>query len=187
MWIEARLLPTDLERIVGQLTPLTIPVGEGHLRLFDPSSCTLVPDVGLRIVCAAQLDWPVLGMELPVKARSLAVVIRPMLVRRGENDVLVFKASIDAADLEGVLGLMDHPLANLANKELLRKEVELAWDFAKTLTHSFDLPASMVPLDSIGLWVREGRLHIGADALVLGVRLVSTIKRHAIEAGEGEP
>lgn len=181
MWIEARLLPTDLDRIVAQLIPVTIPVGDGHLRLFDPESCTLVPDVGLRIACAAQLHWPVLGMDVPVTARSLAVVIRPTLVHRGEHDVLVFKASIDSADLEGILKLFDNPLTHMANKELLRQEVELAWDFSKTLTHSFDLPPTLEPLDSIGLWVREGRLHIGADALSLSVRLVSTVKRHVVD------
>ncbi len=178
MWLDAVLLPADIEHLVSQLAPVTFAIGDGHLHLSSPSQCVLVPDVGLRVVCEARLVWPVLGIAVPVTVHGLALLVRPELVRRDAHEVLVFRVAIEGGDVGGFLKVFDARILELANRELLGKQVELVWAFDQMLTHVFRLPRAMVPLDSLDLAVLEARLRIRADQLALAVRFGATVQRH---------
>jgi hypothetical protein len=182
MWAEAVLLPEDLDRVVAQMTPMAVAVGASHLLLFDASPCVLVPDIGLRIVCKAKVQWPVLGVDVPVTARSLTLLLRPAVARREEGEALVITLAVESAELTGVPGLFEQRIMDLVNKELVKKEVELSWGFAKTLTHSFRLPGALAPLDSLDLEVLRGRVQILGDRLALAVQFGSSVKRHDVAA-----
>jgi hypothetical protein len=182
MWVEAVLLSEDLDRLLAQLAPMTVAVGTSHLVLSDPAPCGLVPDVGLRIVCKAKVHWPVLGIDVPVTARSLTVLLRPAIARRGEREVLVVTLEVESAELAGVAGLFEQRITDLVNEELVKKEVELTWGFAEALTHSFRLPGELAPLDSLDLTVLSGRVRILSDGVGLAVKLDSGVKRRVIAA-----
>jgi len=186
MWVEAVLLTEDLDRLVAQLAPMTVAVGTSHLLLSDPAPCVLVPDVGLRIVCKAKVDWPVLGIDVPVTARSLTVLLRPSIARREQGEVLVITLEVEGADLAGIPGLFEQRITDLVNRELVKKEVELSWAFAKTLTHSFRLPEALAPLASLDLTVLGGRVRILSDGLGLAVKLDSGVKRRDVPAQGGD-
>ena len=71
MWIEAVLLKDELSMLVGQFAPVAIRLGEdGELQVHDPGDVTIVPDLGLRVVCKATLHWTVLGFAVPVTLDS---------------------------------------------------------------------------------------------------------------------
>ena len=180
MWVEAVLLTEDLDRPpAAQLAPMTVAVGASHLVLFDPSPCVLVPDVGLRIVCKAKVEWPVLGIDVPVTARSLTVLLRPAIAKREEREVLVVTQEVESVELAAIAGLsFEGRITDLVNEELVKKEVELSWGFAKTLTRSFRLPADLAPLDSLDLTVLCGRVRILSVGIGLAVKLDSGVKRH---------
>jgi hypothetical protein len=179
VWVEAVLLAEDLDGIVVQFLPVTIALGAGQLHLSDPAPCTLVPDVGLRVVCKAKVHWPVLGIEVPVTVHSLDVLLRPEIATRHGAEVLVFKLEIENVDLVGVPKVFDHRITEKINHELREKEVELSWNFTSTLTHSFALPASIDPCESLDLHVVAGRVRIGAHGMGLAVRFAAAVKRHA--------
>jgi hypothetical protein len=177
MWVEAVLLTEDLDRLVAQLAPMTVAVGTSHLVLSDPAPCALVPDVGLRVVCKAEVHWPVLGIDVPVTARSVTVLLRPAIATRGEMEMLVVTLEVESADLTGVAGLFEERITDLVNKELVKKQVELSWGFAKALTHSFRLPRELAPLDSLDLTVLGGRVRVLSDGIGRAVKLDSGVKR----------
>lgn len=179
MWVEAVLLGDDLDRLLAQFAPLTIPIGAGHLLLSDPAPCVPVPDVGLRVVCKALVHWPVLGMAVPITVHSLTMLVRPEVVAGASGCVLVFKLEVEAMDLAAVPAVLAPRITGMVNDELARRQVELSWGFANALTHSFHLPESMQPLDSLDLTVRAGRVMIRSDGIGLAVQLDSAVQRHA--------
>jgi hypothetical protein len=177
MWLEAVLQLEDLDRLLAQFAPLTIALGAGRLHLSDPSPCELVPDVGLRVVCKAKVHWPMLGIDVPVTAHSLSVLLRLEVARVLEADVLVFKLEIENVDLAGIPGVFDRRITEMVNAELVRKEVGLTWAFARALTHSFELPAWLEPAASLGLTVVAGRVKIVGKGIGLAVQFESSVKR----------
>ena len=187
MWIEAVLLTEDLDGLVAQMAPIEIALDAGHLHLSDPGPCVLVPDVGLRIVCQGKAHWPVLGIEVPVTIRSLTVLLRPEIDSRGSSEEFVVRLEIENVDLAGVPKLFEHRITELANKELVRKRVELSWGFARWLTRSLRLPESIAPLESLDLTVMAGRVRILSDGIGLAVRFGAAVKRQGdgLHVGEG--
>jgi hypothetical protein len=179
MWVEAVLLRDDLDRLVAQFAPMTIPIGAGHLLLSDPSPCVPVPDVGLRVECKARVHWPVLGIPVPITVHSLTMLVRPEVAAGARGSVLVFKLEIEAMDLAGIPAVLAPRITGMVNDELARRQVELSWDFGSALTHSFHLPESMQPLGSLDLTVLAGRVMIRSDGIGLAVQLDSAVQRHA--------
>ena len=167
--------------MVAQFAPLNIALGAGHLLLTDPAPSVLVPDVGLRVACKAKVHWPVLGLELPVTLHSLTLLVRPAIAPGAAGDRLVFRLEIESVDLAGLPKMLDRRITEMANAELVRKEVELSWGFAKTLTHSFPLPQAIAPLELLNLAVVAARMKIRSDGISLAVQFDSGVKRRAVE------
>jgi hypothetical protein len=186
VWVEAVLLTEDLDRLVAQFAPLTIALGAGRLHLSDPEPCVLVPEVGVWVVCRAKVHWPVLGIDVPVTLHSLAVLLRPQVVAGESGEALAVTLEIESMDLAGGPKMLDDRITAMANKELIRKEVELSWCFSRTLTHSFPLPESITPLESLDLTVLAGRVRIRSDGIGLAVKLDSAVKRHAVDPGAAD-
>lgn len=187
MWVEAILSKEDLEALVAKMTPLTLRLDDdqGDFHLSDPSEITLVPDVGLRVVCKAKLRWPVLGVDVPVALHSLIVILRPEIAKTDGGDTLVFKLVIEHADLAGVPRIIDDRITQKVNDALAEKHVELAWNFAETLSHAFSLPALLDPVEAIALKVAWGRIKVTSDALVLAVSFHSSVLRRDDGAPRG--
>ncbi len=154
MWIEAVLLKDELSMLVGQFAPVAIRLGEdGELQVHDPGDVTIVPDLGLRVVCKATLHWTVLGFAVPVTLDSLSILLRPKIAKHGDVDVLVFLLEIEHADIAGLPAGIDKRITDLVNHELQAKHVELSWDYSATLNHEFDLPDILKPVESLKLTV----------------------------------
>ena len=183
MWVEAILLKGDLDRLVAQLAPMTIEVGAGRLTLEEPAPSTLVPDVGLRVTCKARLRWPVLGLDVPVSIHSISVICRPEVVNKEGAQVLAFKLEIEHVNVAGVPKLIDDRVTKMAN-EGLANHPDLAWKFTRALTHSFRLPRSIEPLDSLELTVLAARVKITAEAMALAVEFDSGVTRRTSTAAE---
>jgi hypothetical protein len=179
MWVEAVLLGEDLDRLVSQFAPMTIPIGAGHMVLSAPAPSALVPDVGLRVTCKARVSWPVLGIDVPVTIQSLVVLVRPTIVAGPDGQALVVTVEIESVDLAGVPKMVEEKITERVNADLGRRQVELSWNFARTLSHSFSLPESIRPLASLDLRVLAARLRVMADGVGLAVQLQSAVERTA--------
>ena len=180
MWVEAILLKEDLSALVAQFAPLTIRLGhDGHLHVTDPGDVVLLPDTGLRVVCKAKLEWPILGISFPVTLNSLVVILRPKIVPRATGETLVFFLEIEHADLAGVPTMVDNRATEMINSELAAKHVELSWDYINTLTQTFDLPASLQPLEQLALRVGGAKVKVTSEAMGLAILFVANVTRRA--------
>jgi hypothetical protein len=62
-------------------------------------------------------------------------------------------------------------LVERVNQALNERQVELAWNFTRTLTHSFELPALLESVRSFNLGVAGSAVAVQPDALQLEVEL----------------
>jgi hypothetical protein len=179
VWIEAVVGKEDLARVAAQLAPLEIQLGDagGTLRLEDPSEISLIPTVGLHLQCTAHLQWPVLGIKIPVTIKPLLVRVLPEIDKREQGDALVFKIQIEHADVAGVPTIIDNEITNLINRELIKKNIDLSWSFADMLSYDFDLSKALPPVRTLGVKVVGGTVRITEDTLVLAVSFETSVTR----------
>jgi hypothetical protein len=179
MRIEAVVSKEDLIAIATRIAPIEFRLGDagGTLRLEDPAEITLVPAVGLHMQCTAHLHWPVLGMKIPVTIKPLTVLVLPEIDRREKGDALVFKLQIEHADVTTVPTIIDNEITNLINRELIKKKIDFAWNFADALSYDFDLAKVLPPIHSLDLKVIAGTVRITEDALILAVSFTAKITR----------
>jgi hypothetical protein len=141
MWLDAIVTSADLQQLVDQMTPATVPLGErGHLFFDAPADVSLVADRGLKIRCHAKLLWPVLGIDVAVTVRSMTVVLVPSIESRDGARVVVLSPEVDALDLAVLPDIADDELRAYINRELQAKRIELPWNYKETLDHRFVLP-----------------------------------------------
>jgi hypothetical protein len=141
MWLDAVVSSTDLQKVLGQLTPVAVPLGSrGHLFFDAPEEVSLVADRGLRIRCHAKLSWPVLGIDVAVTVSSMTVLIVPSIESREGERLVVFTPEVEALDLALLPDIGDAELRAFINRELQAKRIELPWNYKQTLDHQFALP-----------------------------------------------
>jgi hypothetical protein len=186
MWIEAILTANDLQALLGQFCPAVFRLGDsGELELDEPTDVALIEGRGIRVVCAAKLTWPVLGIHVPVSARSVAVMISPVVEHVGEgnlegedrSEALVFKLGIEHIDVTLLPAFVDDRVTARVNEELEKKHVELAWKFPDTLSHVFDLPDAMLSTSGLGLEVVSGSVRVTESALAFAVSFRTKVQR----------
>lgn len=184
MWLEAVVLQEDLSTLVAELTPLTIRLGDdGRLLLSEPSDVSLVEDVGLRVVCKAQLHWSILGLSVPVTLHSLTLLLKPAIARRDDHWALVFSLEIEHADLAGVPDVIDARVTELVNHELAAKRVELSWGYSRTLSHVFDLPSTLEPPEQLDVTAGRAQVKATRNALALAIEMQTHVLREGSRRG----
>lgn len=181
MRLLAILPQAELDALVSELLPVKVLLGQEAddrtLVLREPGHVQFLPAVGVRVVCKADIRWSVLGFAVPIFIRELTVLLKPHISAREGGMALVFDLSIEHADLAGVPAVIDTRLVERVNQALAERGVELAWEFQKTLTHSFALPAMLANLRFFNLDVAESVVDITADALRLALELRAGITR----------
>jgi len=180
MRLEAVLTRDDLHGILNQFAPLEIRLGKnGNLLLDSPSKVALIPGEGLSIVCHATLHWPVLGVSVPVSMRGLTVEVRPAVRPglAGGGDVVAFTLQIDRAGVTVLPEVIDDKVTSRVNQELVEKHVELSWNFAKSLSHVFELPDALASAAALKLKVRQGIVVVTESAVVFTVDFGAEVQR----------
>lgn len=188
MWIEAILTRDDLCDLLEQMLPLRIQLGEGeperYLYLGNAREVSLVPGEGLRVECAAKVRMGLPFGRLPIGLRSVHVLVKPRVRPTPEGDVLVFGLEVESADLKLVPEAIDRRIVTAINRLLEEKHVEAVWNFTRTLTHQFALPALLQPVNALKVRVKWGEVKITEEGLSLAVSFEarSTRKRRVRKA-----
>lgn len=178
MWLEAIFTTEDLRRVLIQFAPMEFRLGDsGRLLLVDPSDVSLIPDKGLAVICEATLHWPLLGIDVPVNIHRLLLLIHPAVEHRAHGEYLVFSLRIEHADVGILPRFLDDKITAMVNDELVKKHVELAWNFENTLSHVFALPDALASAATLGLNVAAGRVKITESALGLAVSFDAKVTR----------
>jgi hypothetical protein len=180
MHLKAILTRDDLHGVLMQFAPLEICLAEnGKLLLSSPAEVALVPGKGMSVVCDATLQWPVLGFALPVQMRGLAVQVQPS-VRSGPdggNTVLALTLQIDRTGFSLLPAMIDERVTSRVNQELVKKDVELSWNFEKTLSHVFSLPDALTSAAALSLKVSGGTVVATDSAVVFTVDFDAAVRR----------
>jgi hypothetical protein len=179
MWLEAILTKDDVRDVFAQFTPLEIRLGEnGKLLLASPKEVSMIPGEGVSVVCDATLHWPVLGIDIPVHMRGLTVLIHPIV--RPDPDcrcgVLAFTLQVNHAGVSLLPSVVDGRVTSLLNEELLKKHIELSWDFGRTLTHVFAMPEALASAAALSLNVIAGTVKITDDAIGFAVGMGAEVQ-----------
>lgn len=171
----------EIQILLSELLPLKVLLGDDSddrtLVLHEASDVSFVAGQGLRVACKADIRWSVLGFAVPVHLRALSLLLSPRIAEREGGAALVFQLVIEHADLAGVPAVVDAHLVELVNQALNDRQVELAWNFTRTLTHSFALPAMLESLRHFNLGVASSSVDVRPDALQLEVDLRAGITR----------
>ena len=189
MWIEAILAREDFVRIVDQLLPLKIAIGDNgdHLSLHDPGEVTLVPDQGVRLGCKASVRYTLIGIAVPIVLHTVTVLLKPEISKReGGRDALTFSVVIEDADLAGIPAVIDAKIRDKVNALMKTKRVAFAWEFGDMLTQTVQLPPSLRPLDSMSLEVAWGKFKVTDEAFVMAISFHSSVARDGVAPAVAE-
>lgn len=179
MWVEAIVSLEDFQALAAELFPVRVHLGAAdsnhYLFLSATSEVSLVEGRGLRLVCDAQIRWPVLGMDVPINVDRLTVMLEPSV--EDEGGELFLGVQLEHADVAWVPALLDAKIVGAINEALEKRRAELSWNFAKALSHDFPLPEMLQPVRALGLTAAWGKTRVTSE----GVVLVVSFKAHAIE------
>ncbi|HEX5656729.1 MAG TPA: hypothetical protein VFX59_06010 [Polyangiales bacterium] len=183
MKLQAVFSRDEVVAFASEFLPLKLQLGdpkkdERYLLLSDPKTIDLVPGRGLRIACRAQIRWPVLGMNVPITARNLSVLMTPSVVELDGQPALAFKPRIEQADLSGVPARLDSTLTEAVNRALMER-VAPTWKFGTMLTRSIAMPAMLSTTQSIDLGVAAGEVHVSEEAFTFSLVVRATAPRRS--------
>ncbi|MDB4998641.1 MAG: hypothetical protein JWM74_6073, partial [Myxococcaceae bacterium] len=169
--------------------PITLDLDDegNHVTLHEPKSVELIPDRGLRVECAANVLWTVLGIQVPITLHKVTAILRPEIVKGEHGDKLVFGLVIEHADFAGVPTMIDDHLTDKINEAVEAEHLDLSWDFSESLSGAFPMPASLRPLDTLSLTVAWGKLRVTEEAFVLAISFHSDISRHETTGPSAHP
>jgi hypothetical protein len=183
--LEAIFAKQDVHKALEDLCPVDISLGDGggNILISEPRDLELVPEVGLRTSVSIQVHWPVLGIQVPVSARSTTLIMRPEILKGDSSEQLSFKFRLEGLDIASFPSIVDRKIVELINNELEKKHVELSWNFIDTLSHVFELPPTLASAQAIELRAAWGEVRITSEALVLAVSFrVAFERRGAVES-----
>jgi hypothetical protein len=182
MWLEAIVSLEDFQALAAELLPVRVQLGaadsDHYLFLSAASQVSLVEGRGLRVVCNAQIRWPVLGMDIPINVDSLTVMLEPSVPN--ESGELLVGVQLEHADVAWVPSMVDKKIVAAINEALQQKNAELAWRFDTALSHDFALPEMLQPVRALGLKAGWGKVRVTGEAMVLAI----SFHAHALGAGE---
>jgi hypothetical protein len=177
MWLDAIVTQADLQTLVNQLTPATLPLGEkGHLYFDAPVDVTLVPDRGLRIQCHAKVMYPVLGIDVAVTIHSMSILVVPGIEVRDGDRVIVLTPEVEVIDLALLPNVGDSEVRAFLNRELFQKRVELPWNYRETLDHSFALPEWFRSASEFAIRTNGASIKVTSETLGLAIGFKASIE-----------
>jgi hypothetical protein len=190
MFLQANFGLEDLKVTLDRLTPLEIKLSDADhprhsLRIERPDRVELVPGRGLRIVATVHLNWTVAGVHLPITATSAQVLLTPAVVEKAGHEELQFSFQLEEIDVRHVPDILDDPILERVNKGLAADDSKLSWNFLKTLTFGFDMPARLESVNKITLAAQQGMVRITTEGLHLAVSYQADVARAPI--AETEP
>lgn len=186
MEIAASLDSDTVTQLLHELTPLTVHVagsgekGERWVRVERPEHIEFVAGEGLRIRTAAKLQWTVAGIRIPFVIRSLQMMLRPLIAQIGNEGRLVFRASIESADLKGVPAMIDEGIVAKVNDLLEAQGDMLAWNFGAMLTRTVEMPESMEPIEALHLRATNGVVEVRSDGLRFALKIPMRFARKIV-------
>lgn len=182
MWIQCTISRDDFAQVLNKVLPLRVQLEPGStdsgvIYLGKAKHISIVANRGVRIRVAGHIQWPVLGVSVPVTLHEVQMVLEPHIVGRGRKQRLAFIPVVEQADVAVVPGFVERWLIPKLNKQLASPKSEFAWKFMNTLHLDFPLPAQLDPVRTMGLRANWGAVKVTRDALTLALSLRLKVMR----------
>jgi hypothetical protein len=180
MHIFARLEEATLKALLDELLPVTIlldrsgkqdPGRTRWVSIQPTSHVDFVAGQGLRLITSGQIHWIVAGVGVDATLHSAQIMLRPEIVPEKHGGRLVFRPSLEAADMKNVPSWLDKGIVMLVNGQLESGGDELFWDFGHTLLRSVPMPRTLVGVRSLQLAVNNATVAVTANAFELTLTL----------------
>jgi len=184
MKLQAVFTRDELVSFASQWLPLKVLLGDPsnedrYLLLSEPKAIELVPGAGLRLSCRAQIRWPVLGMSVPITARHMSVLVRPLIETLEGRLALVFRVRLEQADLSAVPARLDATIRDAINRALTER-IKPAWKFGSMLSRSIPMPVVITTTDTIELGVDQARADVTEDGFVFELHIQAGTTRRRL-------
>lgn len=179
MHIFARLEEATLKTILDELLPVRILLDQGGTQgaadrwvSIEPTrQVDFIAGEGLRLTTGGQIHWIVGGVPVDATLHTAQVMLRPEVRAEKHGGRLVFRPSLESADVKNVPGLLDRGIVALVNRQLESRGNELYWDFGHSLGFSVGLPPALVGVQALQLAVTNAAVAVTADAFELTLTL----------------
>jgi len=180
MFLEAIATHGDLVQALGQILPVRIDLGGDDpqsrvLTLHAAKSVELVAERGLRVVCRAELEWEIVGLNPTIKLDELIILLKPRVVDHNGGSAIDFNIELEEADVHGLPSVIDDTIMKAANKALATKK--LSWDVTDTLSRTIAIGGTMEQVKKLKIAVDWAKCRITAEALVLAASFTLTFLR----------
>ena len=189
MLLQANITRADLGSFLRRLTPLAIRLSDvdhpvREVVIAPPDRVELVADRGLRVVTTLSLHWTMAGLEVPITATSAQLLLLPALVATEDRQALVFSFHLEAVDLRHVPAMFDETIRDRINKAFEKEDAKLSWDFLRSLTFGFEMPARVSSVNRITLRADGGTLRVSEEGFHLGVSFETEVVRASLSPND---
>lgn len=151
--------------------------GTRWLELDEPSLIQPVPGRGLRVHSSGRFRFDLWRLPLRLGIRRIGVLLEPVVVSRDGAPRLAFAIELEEGDLIGVPKLVERPIVRRINTVLQPRNTKLLWSFADTLTHRFEMPRRLEPIEAVSLDTTDGEVSVDEEAVHFSVELTPTLQR----------
>ena len=181
MWLQALFTLEDFQRVLGSLTPIRIGLSEDekdrYIYLGKPETIELIEGEGIRLRTHAKLRWQVSRLHVPIKLRTVTVLLRPKITKKNKKDVLAFVLELEDADLNALPGILDRQVVKYVNEALQKESSQLTWGFMDTLDFDFKLPKMLAPANRFALKAQWGEVRVTKEGIALAVSFRAGIQK----------
>jgi hypothetical protein len=174
MKLSATLARDEIALVLESLTPMRVSLDaeRGRAIYFERPSVELVRDRGIRLQGAARVEWEVAGLAIPVAVQDWQVLVQ---VRVSPRRVIAFDPILEVLDLRHCPGVVENKLASVIDGSLAKARDRLLWDFGRTLSRRFWLPARVEPSRALDLVVVGGAVTVTSADLHLSIELTPRV------------
>lgn len=175
MQLQAVLTARDVAGALVRLAPIRLhftPRDDDTrwVELDRPEEAVLVPGEGLRIRASGRLRHTVARVPLEVAIRAIVVTLRPQVVTgSGVSPHLALQIEVEDLDLKNVPGVVDDMLLAAVHQAIQPHATRLTWRFGEQLSHFFELPERLEPIEGLGLRAEGGSCEVNDSGMILRI------------------
>jgi hypothetical protein len=179
MLISAIVNRDELALVLESLLPLRVVLDAERDRsvIFEHASVELVRGQGIRLRGDARVSWDVAGVAIPIRVEAWQLLLEPRVgaVVAGKTHLIALSPTLERFELRSCPSLVAGRIGEALERGLGRARDRLAWDFGKTLSRRFFLPARVDPARALDFAVTGGACAVTGDELAFRVELSARV------------
>lgn len=152
------------------------------LRIERPHQLDFVAGEGVRVRTAASLQWTAIGFAVPVTVHEIELMIVPAIAQDERGPKLVFRPSVEKADVKRLPAFLDQMVSRRINDALAAEGDLLGWHFGESLDLRVPLPPNLSPVDALQLGAGDMTVAVFDRAIVLTLEVKVAFTRLRVSA-----